>query len=372
MHVLIAPNAFKNSLDAATAAEAIEKGLHRSQSQYTTTCFPVADGGDGTAALLVKHLKGKHESIKVLDPLGRKITAPLGLIGEDTTVIELADASGLRLLKPAEYAPLHTTTFGTGELIREAFNRKVTKLILCVGGSATVDGGAGMLKALGMRFLDSEGQEITDLPNGLIRLSSIDNSRFISKPSGMDIVVLCDVENILLGPQGAAAVFGPQKGASLKDVLVLDKCLSGLRDIALQSGGRDMNNVKHGGAAGGIAAALHTFLDAKLVNGIDYFLDITGFEKVLQRSDVVITGEGSIDSQTLQGKGPFGVARLAKQYYLRVIGMAGKIASDEALLPYFDKLVPINGPGTDIETALKNTYINLEKAAYTLGQNGLS
>lgn len=372
MHVLIAPNAFKNSLDAAMAAEAIEKGLHRSKLQYSTTCFPVADGGDGTAALLVSHLKGTHVPVTVNDPLGRAITAPLGLVGDDTAVIELADASGLRLLKPAEYGPLHTTTFGTGQLIREAFQRKVRKLILCVGGSATVDGGTGMLKALGARFLDSEGHEITDLPAGLERLSGINFMEFTGTPSGCEIIVLCDVENKLLGPQGAASVFGPQKGASQGDVEVLDKCLLRLRDTVLQMNGRDMNSIKHGGAAGGIAAALHTLLDAKLVNGIDYFLDITGFEKVLKRSDVVITGEGSIDSQTLQGKGPFGVAQLARRYYLPVIGMAGKIASDKALLQYFDTLVAINEPGTDIKTALENTYSNLEKAAYRLGENGLS
>lgn len=373
MHILIAPNAFKNSLDADKAAEAISKGLHRSKLNCTTTCFPVADGGDGTAALLVKQLNGKRVPLPVHDPLRRKITASLGLIDNDkTAVIELADTSGLRLLKQDEYDPLHTTTFGTGELIREALNRNVSRIIICVGGSATVDAGTGMLQALGMKFLDKENEELHGLPASLAKLSSIDKSGFIKKPVNAEIIVLCDVENILLGAQGAPSIFGPQKGASPEDVQVLDNCLSRLRDVVLRTDDRDMNAIKHGGAAGGIAAALHTFLDAKLVNGIDYFLRITGFENELKKADMVITGEGSIDNQTLQGKGPFGVALQAKKYAVPVTGMAGKIDADASLLQYFDKLIPINDTDTDLQTALKNTYNNLENAAYLLGENDLS
>lgn len=356
MHILIAPNAFKNSLGADKAAEAISKGLHQSRLSCTTTCFPVADGGDGTGALLVEHLKGMRMPVMVHDPLGRMIEASIGITDNgQTAIIEMADASGLRLLQRSEYDPLLTSTFGTGELIREAIHRNVSRIIICIGGSATVDGGIGMLQALGVKF------------TGKNELTAIDISGMIKKPATTEIVVLCDVTNALLGSEGAAAVFGPQKGASPEDVQLLEKKLTRLRDMVLAATGKDMAALKHGGAAGGIAAALHTFLDAKLVNGIDYFLAITDFEKELQKANMVITGEGSMDIQTLQGKGPFGVFQKAEKYSIPVVGMAGRIADEEKLLPYFIKLIPINEDDTDMETALKNTWSNLERTARLLG-----
>ena len=370
MHILIAPNAFKNSLDAAKVAEAINNGLQKSKLSCTTTCFPVADGGDGTARLLIDHLDGQFIPAIVNDPLKRKISSSFGWIEKNkTAVIELAAASGLRLLKADEYDPLIATTQGTGDLILEALNKNATKIILCIGGSATVDGGTGILTALGIRFFDAAKNELDDLPASLSFLAEIDLEGLDKRITTTEMIVLCDVENPLLGPVGAAAVFGPQKGASAKDVEVLKARLSKFCNVVLNKAGKDMALIKYGGAAGGVAASLHTFLHARLVNGIDYFLEATAFEKELKKADVVITGEGSIDEQTLQGKGPFGVAKRAKESSLPVIAFGGRItiATHRSSQQYFDRLISINENTDDLEAAMKNTYTNLEKAAERLG-----
>ena len=368
MHILVAPNAFKNSLDAAKVAEAISNGLRKSKLQCTTSCFPVADGGDGTAGLLIDYLKGEWIHTNVHDPFMSEIISSFGWIEKDkTAIIELAAASGLRLIKPAEYDPLTATTFGTGELILKALEKNANKIILCIGGSATVDGGTGILKALGVKFFDIKGNELDDLPASLSSLAEIDIASCDKRIKNTRITILCDVENPLLGSNGAAKIFGPQKGASEKDVHLLEDKLAKFNEIVLRKTRKDMATLKHGGAAGGVAAGLHTFLDADLVNGIEYFLQLTGFEKELEKANMVITGEGNIDLQTLQGKGPFGVAKKAKEFSLPVIGMAGKVSGERSLHQYFDQLISINDDEADLETAIKNTFTNLENAAQRLG-----
>ncbi len=370
MHILIAPNAFKNSLDAARVAEAISNGLHKSKLQCTTSCFPVADGGDGTAGLLIDYLKGEWIHTNVHDPLMREISSSFGWIErEKTAIIELAAASGLRLLKPAEYSPLTATTTGTGELILKALEKKAIRIILCVGGSATVDGGTGILKALGIKFYDENRSELNDLPAALPSLAEIDTTNCDRRMKDTRIIILCDVANPLLGPNGAATMFAPQKGASETEVELLESQLAKFNDIVLYKMGKDMSAIRHGGAAGGVAAGLHTFFNAELVNGIDYFLKATGFEKELAKANMVITGEGSIDLQTLQGKGPFGVAKKAKELLLPVIGMAGRVSAlvDKTLQQYFDQLISINDNEANLETAIKNTFTNLEKASQHFG-----
>ena len=370
MHILIAPNAFKNSLDAAKVAEAISNGLHKSKLQCTTSCFPVADGGDGTAGLLIDYLKGEWIHTNVHDPLMRAISSSFGWIEKDkTAIIELAAASGLRLLKPVEYSPLTATTAGTGELVLRALEKKASTIILCVGGSATVDGGTGILKALGVKFFDANRKELNELPTALSLLEEIDTTGCDSRIRNTRIIILCDVENPLLGPNGAATIFAPQKGASEKEVQLLESMLARFSDIVLQKMNKDMTAIEHGGAAGGVAAGLHTFFDAELVNGIDYFLYATGFEKELAKASMVITGEGTIDRQTLQGKGPFGVAKKAKEFLLPVIGIAGRVPADvdKSLQQYFDQLISINDNDADLETAIKNTFTNLEKASRHFG-----
>lgn len=371
MHILIAPNSFKNSLDATLVAEAIRKGLEQSALPCTLDSFPIGDGGDGTAALIVQHFNGKRLEETVHDPLRRKIISPLGIIDQhQTAVIELADASGLRLLRPEEYDPLHANTYGTGELIKRALDRQVKKIILCIGGSATVDAATGIMQALGVRFFDHSADELQNLPASLMNLSRIDLSGIDMRLQHTELVVLCDVENTLIGPDGAASIFGPQKGASEKDVQQLENAVARFRSVMFDKTGIDMAAVKYGGAAGGVAAGLYALMEAKLVNGIDYFLDLTGFDKALHHADLVITGEGSIDTQTLQGKAPYGVAKRAKQKSIPVIGMAGKVPlfPDQALQQYFDVLLSINHEALDLTTAMQQTYHNLTRTAQSLGE----
>jgi len=370
MHILIAPNAFKNSLDAKAVAEAIEHGLRESRLTCTCTNLPVGDGGDGTASLLLQKAGAKIIPASVHDPLGRKIETSFGLVDDGrTAVIEMANASGLRLLNKNEYDPLRATTYGTGELIKYALDHHVGKIILGIGGSATVDGATGILQALGIRFLDKNKQPLATLPADLVELEDIDDTMIDKRIFNVELVVLCDVDNLLLGENGAAAVFGPQKGATLEDVEKLNNALARFRDISVVKTGIDIAAIKYGGAAGGIAAGVFGFLRAKLMNGIEYFLDITAFDQALQKASLVITGEGSIDLQTLQGKAPFGVARRAKEKNIPVIAVAGRIPmeANNELSKYFDVLVPINNEPGGLEEAMRNTSANLSRTAKMIG-----
>lgn len=370
MHILISPNAFKHSLNAQEAAFAIRKGLMQSKLDCDCECFPIGDGGDGTAELIIEKCGGKLVNAEVHDPLGRKINASFGLIDEGkTAVIEMADASGIRLLRPEELNPLHATSFGTGEQIKIALDMGARKIILGMGGSATVDGGSGILKALGIRLLNAAGSELSDLPASLPELASVDISKLDERIMKSELIVLCDVDNMLLGNNGAAAIFGPQKGASVEDVHKLDLALAKLSEVALQQTGKDMSAIKYGGTAGGAAAGLYAFLNAQIVNGIDHFLQLTAFDKALEKTDLVITGEGSIDEQTLQGKGPFGVAYRAKLKSLPVIGLAGMVPLERnaCLQKYFDVLMPIGHQPFDLPTALAATENNLIRTAEELG-----
>lgn len=369
MNILIAPNAFKNSLDAQAAAKAIAQGLEQSKLACTCQLFPVGDGGDGTGSLIIKKLNGKLMEAKVHDALGREITARFGLIDDGkTAVIEMADAAGIRLLKKEELNPLIANTIGTGEMIKQALDKGARKIIIGMGGSATVDGGIGILIALGIRFLNSDNESITS-PGDLKQLKTIDLSGLDRRIADCEITVLCDVDNLLLGTEGAASVFGPQKGASPEDVEVLDVALKRLTEVILKQTGVDISNVKHGGTAGGAAAGLYGLLQAKLVSGGTYFLKLTGFDMALKNAQMVITGEGSIDEQTLQGKAPFAVASAAKQQNLPVIGLAGKVPlthSDE-LSEYFDMLLAIGNEPADLSAALSHTRDNLVRTARQIG-----
>lgn len=370
MHILIAPNAFKHSLDAGSAAAAIAEGLEQSRLQCTTECFPVGDGGDGTASLIIEKLKGEIITGEVHDAYGKNIIASYGLIdNKKTAVIEMANASGLRILKDQELDPLKANTYGTGEQIKQALDLGVKKIIIGLGGSATVDGGVGILASLGVRFLDKNKKLLEFLPANLIELEYVDISCLDKRISQTEIIVLCDVENFLLGEEGAAAVFGPQKGATPKVVHRLEQTLQKFSVIAKQATGKEMDKIKHGGTAGGAAAALYAFLDARLVNGIDYFLTLTGFDNALKNAGLVITGEGSIDDQTLQGKGPFGVAKKAKEKNLPVIGIAGKVPlqTTNELEKYFDALWAIASEPSNMNEALKNTEANLIRTSKAIG-----
>lgn len=370
MHILIAPNAFKNSLDAASAAKAIAAGFAESKLNCTSFCFPVGDGGDGTGQLLTEICGGSFARETVHDPLGREIEAAFGLIDKGrTAVIEMATASGLRLLKKEELDPLHASSFGTGQLMLRAMDRGVQKIILCVGGSATVDGGTGILQALGIRFLDQQGNHLKNMPESLTSLAAIDMSGLDRRITKTECIILCDVTNPLLGEKGAAKIFGPQKGADAEATVKLEAAMTSFAQISLQTNGIDMSAVIHGGAAGGTAAGLYSFLQARVVNGIDHFLEITGFDKALSEATLVITGEGSIDLQTLEGKAPYGVAIRAGNKNIPVIALAGRIPEEQhpELAACFQKIISINKEPADLVTALAATAQNLRTAAYEIG-----
>jgi glycerate kinase len=370
MHILIAPNAFKNSLPAADAAEAIRRGILQSGLNCSTHCFPIGDGGDGTASLITNFFAGTFYETIGYDPAWKQIKSNIGFIeGGQTAVIEMADISGLKLLDPTELDPLYATSFGCGELLRAAMDQGARKIILAIGGSATVDGGCGILQALGVRFMDKLGNELSHLPESLGYLDGIDLSGIDKRIWNTELVVLCDVENHLLGERGAAAVFGPQKGASPEDVIRLENALQKLRDVSLRHTGVDMNVLTHGGAAGGTAATLHIFLKAKLVPGIEYFLDISGFDEALRQTNLLITGEGAIDYQTIEGKAPFGVARRAKKYNIPVVALAGQLPlePDARITDHFDVLMTIGHQPEDLTDAMLHTAKNLEQTARQLG-----
>lgn len=368
MHILIAPNAFKNSLTAGAAADSILRGLQQSKLDFTGECFPVGDGGDGTGDLLIQRLQGRRIAAEARDPLGRPIVAHYGAIGSTTAIIEMATASGLHLLNQSELDPLHASSAGTGDLIRAALDRNSRRIIIGMGGSATVDGGTGILQALGGRFLNSHGQALNDLPGELADLASIDLSGLHQRIPTTELIVLCDVMNPLTGPQGAAAVFGPQKGATPREVQRLEAGLVLLAQVIARQTGKDVADFPRTGTAGGAAAGLYGLLDARLVSGIDYFLQITDFDAALRRSDLVITGEGSIDEQTLRGKAPFGVASHAKAREIPVFALTGGVPPDMTTFgPWFDKIIPINPYSMSLAEALAGAAVNLTAASRALG-----
>lgn len=370
MHILIAPNAFKGSLDAWSVARAIEKGLHDSRLPCTTECFPIGDGGDGTGDLILEKCNGREISGQVLDPLGRTITATFGLIDDGkTAVIEMANASGLRLLQKSELNPLIALSYGTGQQIKAALDRGVTRVVITMGGSATVDGGVGILMALGAQFLDANGVSLRNPPGTLDQLHAIDISGMDKRLANCEIVVLCDVKNNLLGRAGAAAVFGPQKGASSDQVEILDRGLKNFSEVVYAAIGKDMSTITSGGTAGGAAAGLFALINAKLVNGIDYFLELTGFAESLKKADAAVTGEGSLDEQTLHGKGPYGVAKRAKEADLPVIGLAGRVPLERTsgLNEYFDVLLSIGNEPSDLKMAFRDTEANLIRVSEVIG-----
>lgn len=369
MRILIAPNAFKNSLNAELAAFSIRKGFSRSALHCDCECFPIGDGGDGTGSLIVKKLKGNPVTLTVPGPLGKSVKAPLGFIdGGKTAVIEMADASGLKLLSKNELDPLKASSYGTGIQIKHALDEGVKKIIIGMGGTATVDGGTGILRALGVRFLNKAGHDLY-LPAELKNLEKVELSGIDQRILKCEIIVLCDVSNMLLGKFGSAAVFGPQKGASPTEVQMLDSALARLSNVTYKQTGKNMAAVPSGGTAGGAAAGLNIFLAAKLVNGIEYFLRLTGFDKALEKTDLVVTGEGYIDEQTLKGKGPFGVAIQAKKRGLAVIAMAGgvPIKKNKVLNRYFDVLLAIGNEPSDLQTALDRTSDNLTRVSCEVG-----
>lgn len=324
MKIIIAPDSFKESVSASRCAQAIKAGFVSIFPQAECVCLPIADGGEGTVEAMVEATDGKMVMLPVMGPMGDFVGAFYGLSGDgQTAFIEMAAASGLMLVPAGERNPLRATSYGTGELIRHALDAGVRHIILGIGGSATVDGGMGMAQALGARFLDKRGESVGLGGGALQRLVKIDLSDLDPRLHDCRIEVACDVDNPLLGERGAAAVFGPQKGACIEMVAVLERGLQNYARVMLAATGQDVAAMVGGGAAGGMGAAARVFLNATLKSGIDIVLEAVHLEEALRDADLVITGEGRMDSQTVGGKAPIGVARIAKKYGIPVIGIAG-------------------------------------------------
>ena len=329
VRVVVAPNALKGSLSPFEAASAIARGVRAADPHAEIISLPIADGGDGTSAVLSAARGGVARETIVADPLGRPVRASFALLdGGRTAVLDVATASGLALLQTHERDPLVASSRGTGKLISAALEAGAETIILGVGGSATVDGGAGLLAALGVALLDASGTPIPSGGGGLARLARIELARMHPALSRVKFRVACDVDSTLLGAHGAARMFGPQKGASAEGVTELERNLEHFAEVIQQSTGRDVRSVVSGGAAGGIAAGLFGVLGATLEPGIDLVLETVGFDQALAGASLVLTSEGLLDEQSLRNKGPCGVGRWAKRRNVPVIALAGGIADD--------------------------------------------
>ncbi|MBY6087771.1 glycerate kinase [Priestia flexa] len=366
MKIVIAPDSFKESLSALEVAEAVEKGFKQVLPQANYVKVPMADGGEGTVQSLVDATDGEIISKTVTGPLGEPVEAFFGILGtKRTAVIEMAAASGLHLVPPAKRNPLMTTTKGTGELISAALDYGVNHIIIGIGGSATNDGGAGMAKALGAQLLDAEGNEILDGGGALGNLAFINLSKLDSRLQHVKIEVACDVDNPLTGERGASAIFGPQKGATPEMVALLDRNLRHYAAVLERDLGQKIDDVPGAGAAGGLGAGLLAFLQAELKRGVDIVIEATNLLEAVRDADVVITGEGKIDGQTIYGKTPIGVAKTAKKHGIPVIGIAGNIGADSHVVYEhgIDALFSIVPGVTTLENAFVNASDYVEKTA---------
>ncbi len=371
MKIVIAPDSFKGSLTALQVAAAIEVGLRRVFPAASIEKVPMADGGEGTVQSLVDATDGEILTAQVLDPLGNPIDAQYGVLGDGiTAVIEMAAASGLTLVPPDKRDPRVTTTYGTGELIRAALARGCRKLIIGIGGSATNDGGAGMAQALGAKLLTTDGEQIEPGGGALASLNSIDLSDLDPRIPETETVVACDVNNPLTGKEGASHVYGPQKGATAEMIEVLDANLVHFDKILQRDLGKSVNTVPGAGAAGGLGAGLMAFLNASLKSGIEIVTEATQLSKQFAGADLVITGEGQINFQTVFGKTPVGVAKVAKTHNIPVIAIAGSIAdrSDGVYDAGIDAMIDIVPEPMPLETALEKATTLIETAAERAGR----
>jgi glycerate kinase len=363
VNILIAPDKFKGSLSALEVCRAVSEGLVQSQIKHAVTMVPLADGGEGTFDLLTQQSNGVRHTAWVNDPLFQPREASFGISGDGTTAfIEMAQASGLQLIAAEKRNPLNTSTFGTGELIRAAMNMGVTTLVLGIGGSATNDAGIGMAAALGYEFFDSGHQLLKPVGSNLIHLHSIHNGHVPSSLKNLRVIVLCDVTNPLHGEQGAAFVYAPQKGASAGAVKLLDEGLRNFETAASRFFKTDLN-FPGAGAAGGLGAGCKVFLKATFFKGIDYIFKTTDLEKKMEAADIVITGEGKLDGQSLSGKVVMEVSKMASRLQKPVIAICGKNELPDSAIAHAgiqSVLSLMSGEVTDSE-AMKNARDLIKK-----------
>ena len=357
MKVVIAIDSFKGSLSSVEAGNAAAKGVKRVFPDAECIVSPLADGGEGTVDALVAGMGGEFREVEVTGPDGRPTKALYGLLPGGTAVMEMAQAAGITLVSGAARNPLRTTTYGVGEMIRDAAAKGAKRIVMGIGGSATNDGGAGMLQALGWRLLDASGKDIQRGGAGLADISRIESpdADAYADVSGLSFRVACDVTNPLCGPNGASAVFGPQKGATPEMVAALDAALARFAAVTTASLGAtgDAASAPGAGAAGGLGYAFKTFLGAELRPGVDLVLQETRLEDALLDADVVVTGEGRLDGQTVMGKAPIGVARLAKRHYAQVLAFAGCLG---------DGVEAVNEAGIDAYFPILRRVVTQEEA----------
>ena len=366
MKIVIAPDSYKESLSATEVAQAIEKGFREIFPDAHYVSVPVADGGEGTVEAMIAATKGIVHTAHVTGPLGNDVDARWGMSGDGKTAfIEMAAASGLALVPPELRNPLITTSRGTGELILHALEHGANNIIIGIGGSATNDGGAGMVQALGAKLLDA-AQEPVGLGGGeLAMLAHIDLTGLDKRLKACRIEVACDVTNPLTGEEGATAVFGPQKGATPEMIVTLDNALAHYAQVIARDLGIDVLNLSGGGAAGGMGAALYAFCGAQLRQGIEIVTDALQLADQVADADLVITGEGRIDSQTIHGKVPVGVAKVAKRFNKPVIGIAGSLTADVGVVHKhgIDAVFSVIYTICSLEDALENASENVRMAA---------
>lgn len=366
MKVVIAIDSFKGSLSSMEAGQAARKGVLRVFPKAQIVVKPLADGGEGTMETLCEGLGGKMEEIEVKGPLGDPVKARYGLV-KDTAIMEMAQASGITLIEADKLDPFRASTFGTGQMIKAALDKGIRKFIMGIGGSATTEGGIGMLAALGARFLDGSGKQLAPDFTALKNVETIDLSGMDERLKESEFLVACDVSNPLVGKQGAIAVYGPQKGVKQADIGWMDKAMEHYASITQKSTGKKVKDLPGAGAAGGLGFALMNFLDARLQPGIELVLDYLGYDKVLEGCDVLITGEGRIDGQTAMGKVPVGVAKLAKEISgCKTMAFAGSISKGAELCNQegIDAFFPVVRGVTTLGQAMdkKNAARNLTES----------
>ncbi|HCP95148.1 MAG TPA: glycerate kinase [Anaerovibrio sp.] len=329
MNIVIAIDSLKGSLTSLEAGKAIETGIKKVYSEAVTKVLPLADGGEGTVEALTLGMGGKLQSIEVTGPLGNKILAQYGILSDGkTAIVEMAAAAGITLVPDNKRNPLYTTTYGVGEILLDAMHKGCRHFIIGIGGSATNDGGVGMLQALGYDMLDADGKPVPFGAAGLKVLCRIDDSRVTPELKECSFRIACDVTNPLCGEKGCSAIYGPQKGASPEDIALMDKWMGDYARISKEKYSHADANAPGAGAAGGMGFAFLTFTNATLESGIEIVLAETKLEDHISKADLVITGEGRLDGQTVMGKAPVGVARIAKKYNKPVIAFAGCVTPE--------------------------------------------
>lgn len=370
MKIVIASDSYKGSSSTLEVADSIEKGLRKVYKDAEIIKIPVADGGEGTVDALVLGTGGSYEEVEVLDPLGHKVLAKYGILHDKVAVIEMAAASGLTLVKNGDLNPLITTTYGTGELIKSALEKGITKIYVGVGGSSTNDGGMGMAQALGISFKDKEGNELGYGGGELNKLEEIDLTNVNPLLKDANIMVISDVQNPLCGTNGAAHIYGPQKGATQEEIKILDLNLKHFGNKIKEFLSLDVINIPGAGAAGGLGAGLMAFCNATLHSGIDKVLDIADIDKHFIGADLVITGEGKIDGQSVFGKVPVGVAGRAKKYDIPVIAIVGSVGEGAHKVYAYgiDLIVDIVDKPMTLEEAINNSQDLIENAAEGIGR----